>query len=167
MHHVLMLCCVRKLPCKFQLFWLKRFQNILSNIDNSKTNGFPLCCPTWPPGSINWINLNLHYVRKLSCKSQLFLLSSSWKDFTLFLYFCDYPPLKKTWSFLWTNWNFLCPWMIHTKFNQNWPAGSGEDFWKFFSVFLPFLLLSPLEQKTSVPIHFNKFESPPPMDVYL
>ena len=38
---------------------------------------FPLCPPTWPSGTMICTNLNLHYVRKLSCKSELSQLSAS------------------------------------------------------------------------------------------
>ena len=25
--------------------------------------------------------------------------------------------------------------MLHTKFCGNWPSGSGEDFWRFFTIY--------------------------------
>jgi hypothetical protein len=47
-----------------------------------------------------WRNLNLHYIRKLSCKYDLFWLSGSGeKNFlkkpTPCLYFCDYLPFEE------------------------------------------------------------------------
>jgi hypothetical protein len=41
------------------------------NINTTKY-GFPYCDPSWNPESIIWRNLNLHYVKKLSCKYELF-----------------------------------------------------------------------------------------------
>ena len=71
-------------------------------------------------------------------------------------------PLKRICPFIWTNWNSLHPRMICTKFDWNWPSGSGEDFLKFFSVFLLFHYYLPLEK--SVSLHLNKLESPCPKD---
>jgi hypothetical protein len=39
-----------------------------------------------------------------------------------------FSPLKRTWPFIWTIQNSLYPRMICTKFDWNWPAGSGERF---------------------------------------
>jgi hypothetical protein len=50
--------------------------------------------------------------------------------------------------------------MIYTKFDRNWPAGSGkEDLKKNFRVFLPFYYHLPLGK--CVPLHLNNFESLP------
>jgi hypothetical protein len=34
--------------------------------------GFPYCDPSWSLGTMMWTILNLHYIRKLSCKYDLF-----------------------------------------------------------------------------------------------
>jgi hypothetical protein len=34
----------------------------------------PYCGPSRPLGTMVWTNLNLHYIRKLSCKYRLFRL---------------------------------------------------------------------------------------------
>jgi hypothetical protein len=36
--------------------------------------GFPYCAPSRPPGTMMWTILNLHYIRYLSCKYDLFWL---------------------------------------------------------------------------------------------
>jgi hypothetical protein len=47
--------------------------------------------------------------------------------------------------------------MICTKFDWNWPAGSGEE-----DAFLLFRYYLPLEKDN--PLHLNNLESPPPND---
>jgi hypothetical protein len=55
-----------------QMFHFKRFFPIY------KCKKFPLLCPPhWPLVTIICTSLNLHYVRKLSCKYELFWLSGS------------------------------------------------------------------------------------------
>jgi hypothetical protein len=58
-------------------FWRRRF---IFNINTCKY-GFPYCSPSQPLGTMIWTNLNIHYIRKLSCKYDLFWLSGSWEDF--------------------------------------------------------------------------------------
>jgi hypothetical protein len=59
-----------KLAC-----WFRRiFFYIYININEY---GFPYCGPSRPPGTMIWRDLNLHYIRKLSCKYDLFWLSGS------------------------------------------------------------------------------------------
>jgi hypothetical protein len=48
---------------------------------NSCKYGFPYRGPSRPPGTMIWTNWNLHYIRMLSCKYELFWLSGSWEDF--------------------------------------------------------------------------------------
>jgi hypothetical protein len=48
-------------------------------------------------------------------------------DPTLFLHFCDYPSFQEDLDLHSHNARYVC-----TKFDCNWPAGSGEDF--FFSI---------------------------------
>jgi hypothetical protein len=84
-----------------------------------------------------WTNLNLHYIRKLSCKCKLFWLSASWgEDFwndpTPFLHFCNYLPFEEDLALNLYNSNSLNPRIICTKFDWNWLAGSGEE--DFFSI---------------------------------
>ena len=61
---------------------------------------FPIVAPPDPPGIMMLTILNLHYIRKLSCKYDLFWLSGSVeKDFfnkpTPILHFCDYLPFEE------------------------------------------------------------------------
>jgi hypothetical protein len=42
-------------------------------------------------------------------------------DPTLFLHFCDYLPLKRTWAFIWINLNFHHARNVCSKFDWNWP----------------------------------------------
>jgi hypothetical protein len=73
---------------------------------NTSEYGFPYCGPSRPPGTMIWRNLNLHYIRKLSCKYDLFWLIGSWKDFQVtpphFCIFAIISHLKRTWSLIWT-----------------------------------------------------------------
>jgi hypothetical protein len=90
-------------------------------------------------------NLNLYYIRKLSCKYELLWLSGSgeedfWKTPPHFCIFVIISPLKRTWSLICTILNFLYLRMICTKFYWNWPAASGEDFsvnFYFFAIISP------------------------------
>jgi hypothetical protein len=52
-------------------------------------------------------------------------------DPTLFLHFCDYLPFEEDLALYLNNLESLSPRMICTKFDWNWPAGSGEE--DFFS----------------------------------
>jgi hypothetical protein len=53
-------------------------------------------------------------------------------------------PLRRARPFLWTNLNPLHLWMICTKFEWNWPSGSGEDFFfNFLVYFYIFAIISP------------------------
>jgi hypothetical protein len=63
-------------------------------------NSFPsVCLPPWPSGTIIWTSFNLHNVRKLSCKYELFWLSGSqgkfFNDLSPFLHFYDYLPFEE------------------------------------------------------------------------
>jgi hypothetical protein len=81
-----------------QMFHFKRF----SPIYKCKII-FPLVSPTLILGTIICTSLNVHYVhyvRKLSCKYDLFWLSGSQgKHFSMtspnFLHFCDYFPFEE------------------------------------------------------------------------
>jgi hypothetical protein len=98
----------------------------------------------------------------------LFWLSSSrGEDFQMhgpphFCIFVIISPLKKTWPFTWTTWNSLYPRMICTKFDWNWTAGSGEDFFFKFPCIFTLLLLSPLGEGQSP--SFEQFRIPSPKD---
>jgi hypothetical protein len=50
-------------------------------------------------------------------------------DSTLFLNFCHYPLLKRTWTFISINVDSLHAKIVSTKFDWNWPDVS---FWKIF-----------------------------------
>jgi hypothetical protein len=71
-------------------------------------------------------------------------------------------PLKRTWLFIGTNLNSLYPRIICSKFDWIWPAGSGEDFLKDFSVFFLFRYYLPLKRDN--PLHLNRLEFLPPKD---
>jgi hypothetical protein len=66
-------------------------EKIVFNVNACKY-GFPYCGPSQPPGTMIWINLNLHYIRKLSCKYELFWFFGSWEeDFYMTPpHFCNY-----------------------------------------------------------------------------
>ena len=53
-------------------------------------------------------------------------------DPTLLLHFCDYPPFEEDLDFIWVNLNSYHARNVCTKFDWNWPAGSGEeDFFQY------------------------------------
>ena len=65
-----------------------------------------LCGPPRPPGTMIWRNLNLHYIKKLSCKYELFWLCGFWEvNFSMtpphFSIFVIISPLKRTWPLIW------------------------------------------------------------------
>ena len=101
-----------KLAC---LFWRRRF---FFNVNICKYS-FPYCGSSRPPGIMMLTILNLHYIRKLSCKYDLFWLSGSGEeDFSMTPpHFCNYLPFEKD----------LALYLIYAKFDWNWPAGFGED----------------------------------------
>jgi hypothetical protein len=68
--HVRMVCTI--FDWNWPAVWFKK---VLSSI--LIKNCFPSCGPSRPMGIIICTSLNLHYVRKLSCKSELFWLSGS------------------------------------------------------------------------------------------
>jgi hypothetical protein len=68
-------------------------------------NCFPSCGPSQSLGTIIWTILNLHDVRKLSCKYELFWLSGSREEkFSMtsphICIFVIISPWKRTWSFI-------------------------------------------------------------------
>ena len=58
-------------------------------------NGLPYCGPIQPPGAMILTNLNLHYVKKLPCKFELFWQVVLEKKIFQFLHFCDYFPFEE------------------------------------------------------------------------
>jgi hypothetical protein len=56
--------------------WFSR-REFFSITTNLCKYGFPYCGPSLPTGTMMWTILNLHYIRKLSCKNNLFWLSGS------------------------------------------------------------------------------------------
>jgi hypothetical protein len=50
---------------------------------NTCKYGVLYCGPIRPPRTMMWTILNLHYIRKLSYKYELFYLSSLWEDFKI------------------------------------------------------------------------------------
>jgi hypothetical protein len=67
-------------PCFIEIGVLVLEKKIFFNINICK-NGFPYCGPSRHPGTMMWTILNLHNIRKLSCKYELFWLSGSEEDF--------------------------------------------------------------------------------------
>ena len=78
-------------------------EKIFFNINICKYS-FPYCGPSRPPGTMMLRILNLHYIRQLSCKYDLFWLSGSGEDFSMspphFCIFVIISPLKKTWPLI-------------------------------------------------------------------
>jgi hypothetical protein len=77
-------------------------------------SGFPYCGPSRSPVTMILRNVNLHYIRKLSCKHQLFWLSGSCEEaflnyYTQFLHFCDYPPSEENLSLNMYNFDIPLP----------------------------------------------------------
>jgi hypothetical protein len=72
------------------VLWRMVFLNI-----NTCKYAFPYCGPSRPPGTMIWTNLNLHYIRKLSCKYELFWLCGFLNDPAPFLHFCNYLRFKE------------------------------------------------------------------------
>ena len=112
---------------------------ILANISiNINVNMiFLIAAPFDPRGTMVWKILNLHCIRKLPCKYDLFWLSGSVEEDVLmnpphFCIFVIISPLKKTWPLIWTISNSLYRRMTYAKFDWNWPAGSREeDFFQY------------------------------------
>jgi hypothetical protein len=67
---------------------------------------FPYCGPSRPPGTMM---LNLHYIRKLSCKYDLFWLSSFLNEPTPFLYFLASLPFEEDVALYLNNLKFPVP----------------------------------------------------------
>ena len=64
------------MPSLIEIRLLVLEKNIFFNI-NICQNGFPYCGPSRPKGTMMLTILNLHYIRQLSCKYDLFWLSGS------------------------------------------------------------------------------------------
>jgi hypothetical protein len=71
---------------------------------------FPYCGPSRLPGTMMWTILNLHYIRKLSCKYDLFWLSGSGEDFWMTPpHFWDYLPFEEDLALYMYNSEFPIP----------------------------------------------------------
>jgi hypothetical protein len=127
-----------------------------------------LCPPTWPSGTIICTSLNLHYIRKLSCNSELLWLSSSqgkknqWlcqffcifmitspseEDLALYLNNLEFPLPK---SDLYQVWLILACWFWRRRFlNDSTPF---LHFWDY----LPF--------EEDLALYLNNLEFPLPKD---
>jgi hypothetical protein len=138
-------------------FWLK-FANWFRGrfFFNIKTCKYG---PSRTSKTMIWINLNLHYIRKLLCEFEIFLLKIL-NNPTPF--FAIISPLRRTCPFICTILNFLYPRKICTKLNWIWSVVSGEDLKKKFKVFLLFCYYLPLGR--GVDIRLNNFEFPLPKD---
>jgi hypothetical protein len=70
-------------------------EKIVFNVNTCKY-GFSYCGPSRPLGTMISTNLNLHHIRNLSCKNQLFWLCGSWEDFYMIpSHFCNYLPFEE------------------------------------------------------------------------
>jgi hypothetical protein len=121
-----------------------------------------LFSPFWSyptPGTMIWTNLNLHYVRMLSCRFEIFWACGSSEDFWMTLpYFCIFvivSPLNRTCPFIWTILNSLHLRMICTKFHWNWPVGSGEEHFFFKNQCIFTLLLLSFIWTISNPLYLR------------
>ena len=84
------------MPSLIEIGLLVLKKKIFFNINICKY-GFPYCGPSRPPGTMMLTILNLQYIRKLSCKYDLFWLSGSGEeDFSMTPpHFCDYLPFEE------------------------------------------------------------------------
>ena len=92
------------MPSLNEIGLLVQEEKIFFNIKICKY-GFPYCGPSRPPGTKMFTILNLHYIKQLSCKYDLFWLSGSGgEDFSMtpphFCIFVIISPLKRAWSFI-------------------------------------------------------------------
>jgi hypothetical protein len=55
-------------------------KKIFININICKYS-FPYCGPSWPTETMMWTILNLHHIKKLSCKYDLFWLTGSGEEY--------------------------------------------------------------------------------------
>jgi hypothetical protein len=97
-----------------------------------------------------WTNLNLHFIRKLSWKYELFWLRDPWgKDFhmipTLICISVIISPWNRTRPFFSTFWKSFHPRIICTKLDWTWPAIAGEVdfFFQYKHMLIWFSLLWP------------------------
>jgi hypothetical protein len=140
-------------------FWRRRF---FFNT-NTKKYGFPYCGPSWPPGTNVCTNLNLHYIRKLSCKYELFWLSGLWEenDPTPFLHFYDYLPFEKDLALDLYNFEFPLP---RDDLYQVWLKLAcwfwRRRFLKIFSKFLLFCYYLPLGNRIVLHLYNSEFSLP-------
>jgi hypothetical protein len=67
------------MPSLIEIGLLVLEKKIYFNISICKY-GFPYCGPSRPPGTMMWTILNLHYIRKLSYKYDLFWLTGSGEE---------------------------------------------------------------------------------------
>jgi hypothetical protein len=128
---------------------------------------FPTVAPP-DPHDLIWRNLNLHYIRKLSCKYDCQILAQSfWRRFlndpTPFLYCCNFLFFEEDLALYLKNLKFPLP---KDDVYQVWLKLAcwfwSRRFFKIFSVFLLFCYYLPLGE--GFPLHLNNLESSPPKD---
>jgi hypothetical protein len=133
---------------------------------NTCINSFPHCGPPDHGGGGHGFNkLAFVLCLKASLKNSAFLAQWFLRRFLYdpnsFLIFLITSPLRRIWSFIWTNLNSLYSRIICTKFDWIWPLFLEKKILiYFFSVFLIFCYYLPLEK--GVPLRLNKIKSPPP-----
>jgi hypothetical protein len=111
-----------------QMFHFKRFFQIYC-----AKIAFPLVAPLnlWGPSFVHaWI---CTIAGSFYVNMSYFWLSGSWEEIFLMIspHICIFviiSPWTRTWPFIYTIFYSLYTWMICTKFEWNWPTGSGEDF---------------------------------------
>jgi hypothetical protein len=88
---------------QFQFFWIEDINYVDFSYIKACKNGFSYRGPNQSPGTLIFTNLNMHYIKKLSGKSEFSLSSGSQEDFYLTLpyfgLFVIISPVKRTWSF--------------------------------------------------------------------
>jgi hypothetical protein len=67
------------MPCLIEIGLLVLEKKIFFNINICKYS-FLYCGSSRSPGTMMWTILNLHYIRKLSCKYDLFWLTGSGEE---------------------------------------------------------------------------------------
>jgi hypothetical protein len=78
-------------------------EKIFFNINICKY-GFPYCGPSRSPRTMMWTILNLHFIRKPSCRYNLLLAQWFWRRRFLndpHPIFVLISPLKRAWPFVW------------------------------------------------------------------
>jgi hypothetical protein len=108
---------------------------------------FPYCGPFWPRGTMIWTNFNLHYIRELSCKYELYwFLRRVLNEPNPFLHFCNYLSFEEDLAHNLNNLEFSIP---KDDLYQVWfklASWFQRRFWKKIMCIFTLSLLSPLRK---------------------